>query len=149
MTQIQLAIVRKLHQPSLAAGQRIMATRIIAKLGFWKNGSCPSIDSVAIVDTGAPLSLIPASMWRDIDRQILGSVMAGGVAEKPECKFPADLAIVHLALSDGRASLGPFRVHALLAHNDKVPALLGFADVLEHLRITIDLSRDLALLESS
>lgn len=148
MAQIQLHIYRGLHQPSLAAGQRIRANRIVTKVGFATNTGWTSFDSIAIVDTGAPISLFPESMWQGIDRQVLGSVMTGGVSEKPECKFQADLAIIQLALSDGRATLGPFRVHALLAHNDKVPALLGFADVLERLRILIDLSHDIAVLKS-
>src|SRR5207249_531002 len=109
----------------------VTAIRVFTRIGFATDQGWTNFEAVAIVDIGAPISLLPQSLWRDIQRTVLAPVLVGGVAEKPECKFRADLAMIECAVTDGTATLGPFRMHALLAHNDKVPALLGMSGALE------------------
>jgi len=121
---------------------------VAARIGFATEQGWTGPEAVAIVDTGAPLSLFPHWIWRNIQRKILATVMAGGVAAKPECKFSADLAIIECMITDGIARLGPYRIHALLAHNDKVPALLGLSGAIEQLDLSVMLSRNSAYLES-
>jgi hypothetical protein len=149
MSRTRLTIIRGAHKPSLEAGHHVAAVRIVARIGFATDQGWTGLGSIAIVDTGAPLSLFPQWMWQRIQRRVLSTVMVGGVAEKPECKFSADLAVIRCVVSDGISTLGPFEIHALLAHNDKVPALLGISGVLEQADLSISVRADTAWLETA
>lgn len=148
MNRISLAIVCGPHQPSLAAGHHITATRIATKISFGIGADWSGFE-LAIVDTGAPLSLFPKAIWTKIDRQVLATVSVGGLTQKPECRFAADLAVIRCMLSDGVNLIGPFRMNALLARNDTVPALLRLAGVLDEASPSVALRNDSANLEMS
>jgi len=91
----------------------------------------------------------PHQPWDGIDRQVLAPVMVDGVVQRPECRFSADLAVIRCVLSDGVATIGPYRMHALLAHDDRVPALLGLAGALEEAALSVILRHDSAYLETT
>src|SRR5262245_30778840 len=84
----------------------------------------------AIVDIGALVSLIPRDVWKGIQFTGIAKVEATGVINRPECRVPAELATVEYMISDGRARIGPLRMHAMLADSDRVPLLLGMSGCL-------------------
>jgi len=147
MSQVKLSLVRGLHNPSLSAGYRVTATRIVAIVNFTVQQGPTAYETIALVDTGAPLSLIPKSVWRNIRYEMLAPLMVGGLADKPGRRFAADLALIECAVSDGNSTIGPFRIHALLAKNDNVPSLLGLSGVLEQVDLSVSLRDNTAHLE--
>lgn len=122
------------------------AARLATRISFRGESGWTDFQ-IAIVDTGAPISLLPRSIWQSIDRRVLATVRVGGLADKPENRIGADLAMIRCVLSDGQSTIGPYEMTALLAHTDTAPALLGLSGVLESTDLFISLRRDDAYLE--
>ena len=85
-----------------------------------------------IVDTGAPITVIPQRIWHPLPVRILvHSTTLGGISKRPECRVPARFGIARGRLVDrsGTAShVAEFP--AYLAQTDEVPLLIGFASLL-------------------
>jgi hypothetical protein len=58
-----------------------------------------------------------------------------GVVARPECAIQAQLATVEVLLLDGRDSIGPLLIHAMLADSNDVPLLLGAQGCLDRLKL--------------
>lgn len=94
----------------------------------------------AVVDTGAYIAVIPRRIWRRIEREVsTTNVFFGGVKGAKRCQVRADLGTVTCVLSDreGRTP-SPTVIPAYLAYTDRVPLLVGFADLLTRCRTTFD-----------
>ena len=85
----------------------------------------------AVVDTGAPVSLVPRYAWHSASFTPLASVRAAGVVNRPECTIPATLATLTCVLTSGADSSAPLVIHAMLADSDRVPFLLGMSGLLD------------------
>ncbi|MBI3921685.1 MAG: hypothetical protein HY318_09730 [Armatimonadetes bacterium] len=94
----------------------------------------------AILDTGAPLSVLPRSLWQTLDTEIhVAQATFGGISQRKECQIPCAIGTVHLRLCDEAGNVS--RVHdvpAFLAKTDRVPLILGFASLMEDLTIHFD-----------
>ena len=99
----------------------------------------------AIVDTGAPVSLVPVAIWQEIDYRLLTPhefrLTIGGEPVRVK------LAEVTVRLHDDRAISSPLTIKAHLLSDDAHPLLLGFEDVLTDLRLVSDYARQVAYLE--
>lgn len=145
MPQIRLRIIRGSHPPAAAIGHRLTAIRLFADVSVVTNSGW-SLYRPAVIDTGAPVSLFPPSIWKDARRKELGRVRVGGLARRPECQIPAILAEIECTLSDGRRALGPIRTHAYLVETEDAPRLIGMLGFIERGVMRLDLSKDRALL---
>lgn len=90
-----------------------------------------------IVDTGAPISVIPQRIWAPLPANILvPSTTLGGISKRPECRVPARFGTVRgrLVDTDGNAS-DVVEFPAYLARTDEVPLLVGFASLLSEFHI--------------
>jgi len=126
MLRLPLRILRGLHPPSASLGHPVEAIRLITHISLRSHtGWTPFRDIV--VDTGAPISLLPSSVWSVTWLIPFGATEVGGIATRPECRIPALLAEVDCILSDGAVTLGPLRVPAYLAQTDATPTLLGIS----------------------
>ena len=54
----------------------------------------------AIMDTGAPVSIIPPAIWKDIDREILGEYKIQGIVLKRDAFLPVKIANISCVLMD-------------------------------------------------
>ncbi len=94
----------------------------------------------AFVDTGAPASVVPRDLWRDLAPQVLvEDAPIIGVSKRRACQIPASFGVVkgQLVDADGNASaVRSFR--AYLASSDRVPLILGFADLLSEFPVHFD-----------
>jgi hypothetical protein len=89
--------------------------------------ACP-----AVVDTGAPASVLPRDVWEGVDRRVLvDGVPLVGISKRKACEIPASLALVEAQLVDATGGVSRFySFPAFLAQTDDVPLVLGFADLL-------------------
>ena len=91
-----------------------------------------------IVDTGAPLSLVPPYIWKDCDTRIIRPSQITGVVPLPECSLPVTLAEIVCKLVDQNSESREFKIKAHLAHTDEVPMIVGFKDLLDCMKLEMD-----------
>jgi len=85
----------------------------------------------AIVDTGAPISLIPTFIWEKLERVELTDHHAGGLGGG---RIPVKVARVICKVVDNAGNqTEEMEIHAYLAKRDRVPLILGFKDLLAQL----------------
>jgi len=94
----------------------------------------------AVVDTGAHTSVLPQRLWQhlavEIDEE---DISFGGINDRPECQIPASLGKVRCFLTDETGQLSPeLNVLCFLAKTDRVPLILGFANLLSRFKICFD-----------
>jgi predicted aspartyl protease len=121
----------------------IEVIRLFASVQF-KNPTDWSKAYRAIVDTGAPISLLPAFVWKKLDRVELADHHVGGVGG---ARLPVKVAKVTCFLEDGRNRTKEMEIHAFLAQTDDVPLILGFKDLLARLVLHCDYRRQIAFVE--
>ena len=92
----------------------------------------------AIIDTGAPLCLIPADVWEQVRTQSFETTHVGGLVSRRECAVPARLGILAMTLLDPRGHRHRLTVRAFLAQTTDVPLILGFQDCLEKAILHVD-----------
>jgi len=102
----------------------------------------------AIMDTGAPISLLPAFIWKKLDRVELADHEVFGIAGKPECSIPVKVGRVICFLEDDAGHrTKEMEIHAYLAQTDEVALILGFKDLLAKLLLYCDYRRQIAYVE--
>jgi hypothetical protein len=145
---IELSIVRGRHAPTAEIGASITAIILMAHISLATDSGWGAFHP-AIVDTGAPVSFFPMSVWRSVRFRPLGKVRISGLSRKQECQIPAVLAEVSCALSDGRKSIGPVTMHAYLAETEMAPSLIGMLGFLEKGVLRVDVAGNRASLRLS
>ncbi len=104
--------------------------------------TCPERPLLAVIDTGAPFSVIPWALWKDgtsriefvpeaSDWEIIHGI--GGGSES--CEFGR----LHVMLVDEAPSLsGWLRIPAQLVKTDAVPLILGVAGLLDTYEVALN-----------
>lgn len=94
----------------------------------------------AILDTGAPLAVLPRSLWQTLDTEIhVPEATFGGSSQRKECQIQCSIGTAHLRLCDEAGNVTRvYDVPAFLAKTDRVPLILGFAGLMEDLTIHFD-----------
>lgn len=85
----------------------------------------------AIVDTGAPLCLIPSDLWEHVRTQQFEATRIGGLMVQKACAIPGRVGILSMTLLDPHGRRYHLTVRAFLAQTTEVPLILGFPDCLE------------------
>jgi len=101
----------------------------------------------AIVDTGAFISLIPFSIWKDIEVDRLADYHVGGLIPKQDCTIPVIIGKIQLRLVDEAHQTKKINVHAYLALTDEIPLILGFKDLLAAFKVCFNYRENTAWLE--
>ncbi|MDP2913101.1 MAG: hypothetical protein Q8N91_03740 [Candidatus Omnitrophota bacterium] len=91
----------------------------------------------AIIDTGSPLSVFPASIQEKCDARLLYKTKISGIVPDKACSLSAKLCLLTFRLSDKYSVTKPIESKAYIADSDKIPLILGFADFLEKFDISI------------
>jgi len=92
----------------------------------------------AILDTGAFISLIPFSIWKDVEVERLADYHVKGVVPKEECSIPVIIGRINLRLMDEETESREITAHAYLALTDEVPLIIGFKDLLDQCVVHFD-----------
>ena len=70
-TRVELDFTKTLDIDLLEKGVKIWLTRIVAQVCFKTKDGNWTRPYEAIIDTGAPVSLIPLTIWKEIDAKML------------------------------------------------------------------------------
>ncbi|MBU4256770.1 MAG: hypothetical protein L6265_09030 [Thermoplasmatales archaeon] len=102
-----------------------------------------------IVDTGAYVTLIPQSIWKNLEIEKIAKHEIMGLSIKPECAIPVIIGKTCCSLIDEHGSTtGELKFHSYLALTDKVPLIIGFKDLLSRFKVCFDYKRKEAYLET-
>lgn len=101
----------------------------------------------AIVDTGAPLCLVPSDLWEQVRTQRFEATRIGGLMTQKDCAISGHLGILAMTLLDPQNRQHHLTVRAFLAQTTEVPLILGFQDCLEKATAHVSFPRNDAWLE--
>jgi hypothetical protein len=111
-----------------------------------KNGWSDSIN--AIVDTGAPFSVIPLDIWTDLETTILTEQEIRGINPRKECTLPALIGKTKCILLDEEGNQSKeLEVLCYFALSNLVPLIVGFRDILEKFKVYFDYKDNTAFAE--
>jgi len=102
---------------------------------------------LAIVDTGAPYSVIPAFLWKTLAMEPLFKTPLQGIAPGRRATVDALLARVSGRIRDTKNRTRAFPIYAMLATSDHVPLILGWSGLLDRSKLVVDAPRNKAWLE--
>lgn len=139
-------IVLTISQRPAADDPGVIISRVFCQVTF---GSPKETENThwAIVDTGAPTSLIPHRLWRDCPVLKLKDTKLEGFVARPECRLPVIDGVITCTLLDEQSFSDPLAIRAHLALVDEVPLLLGFSGLLDRARVYFSVAEDEAYLE--
>lgn len=101
----------------------------------------------AVLDTGAPVSVIPYQIWSMLKVKKIRSYGIRGIVPKKECSLPVTIGEVSCILLDKEESTRRIKVKAYLAHSNEVPLIIGFKDILDRCGVYLDFRKNIAYLE--
>lgn len=93
----------------------------------------------AIVDTGAHTTLIPLSLWKRLQVNLLADHHVRGLVPKEECKLAVKVGWVAAVIIDPKGNqTGEIKLRAFLASTDEIPIIVGFKDLLDKFKVCFD-----------
>lgn len=144
--RIHLEIQRTLDLGASHSRRQLFLYRLTAWVRFRQTRGWSDYH-VAIVDTGAPYSLIPLSLWPALRMERLCDLPVRGLVPGRHAELNATLAKVSGQLLDDFHVSRPLPLWAMLAGTDQVPLILGWAGCLDRVKLVLDPRRRLAWLE--
>jgi len=119
-------------EPVLDSKTEVELHKGIRLLGVvqFMNSEAWSKPESAIIDTGAPISLIPHKIWKKCITKVIGETELRGVIPQKECVLPVKVSIIELRLIDPKYATEKIQTKAYLAPNDNVPLIIGFENLL-------------------
>jgi len=101
-----------------------------------------------IVDTGAYVTLIPKSIWKNLEIEKITEHEITGLSIKPECAIPVIIGKTCCSLIDENGgTTGELKFHSYLALTDKVPLIIGFKDLLSKFKVCFNYENNKAYIE--
>ena len=92
-----------------------------------------------IIDTGAHTTLIPLSLWKRLDVEILTEHYVRGLVPDEKCKVDVKVGWVKGVIVDERGNqTDEIRFRAFLASIDAIPIIIGFKDLLDKFKLCFD-----------
>ena len=143
---INLEVRRFLDLEALEHGLTSFSFRLWTRVQFQTHHGWTAVLS-ALIDTGAPFSVLPKSVWSDIETRPVGfASKLRGLVPLPSAALTARLAQVTCRVSDEQATADSMRLWVLLAEGN-VPIVLGCHGFLDAVRLNLDGPRQVASLE--
>jgi len=139
--QYDLELLRKIP----AYGELL---RVVCDVRFKTTGGWTGAED-AIIDTGAHTSLLPLSLWQELDVKILADHYVRGLVPREECRMDVKVGWVTGIIVDERGNATPEkRFRAFLSSLDNVPLIIGFKDLLDKFIIHIDSTEGIGFIET-
>ena len=133
---IDLEVRQFLDLEALDHGLTIESFRLLTRVQFKRSNGWTTLVP-AIIDTGAPFSVLPKTMWTDLSVEGGFATSLRGLVPLPSAVLKARLAQVTCMVSDLRTSSDPLKFWALLADGE-VPLVLGCAGFLDRVTLVLD-----------
>jgi hypothetical protein len=144
--RVRLEVRRTLDLEALERGRTLFSYRCFARLWFREPGGW-STERLAIVDTGAPFSVIPSTVWQPLMMHDLGPSQLRGIVPQTSASLPARLAHIVGVLTDEDQVSPPLELTALLVEAPNVPLILGWSGCLDRAKVVLDAPRNAAWIE--
>jgi len=144
--RIALEVRRTLDLEASTARRQLFLFRLWARVRF-RHSTGWTEPHPAIIDTGAPYAVIPASLWPMLRLQRICDLPLRGIVPGKAAELEATLAKVSGQLLDAIHVSPRFPLWAMLAKTDQVPLILGWSGVLERAKLNLDARRNRAWLE--
>ena len=126
----------------------LQITRILCLTAFGSGVTGFTVPEHAIIDTGAPTSLIPKDLWEQCPVLKLGESSIHGIVDRPECSLPIIEGVIGCVLLDEAGHQSPeLTIYAHLALTNDVPLLLGFGGLLDQADMRLAIGSREAYLE--
>ena len=126
----------------------VVVTRLICRVTFYRAEGEFGPEWYGILDTGAPVSLIPKRMWQGCAVLKLKDTTVKGIVDRPKCALEVIDGVISTILTDGQSISEPLTIRAHLAHTDDIPLLLGFSGLLDKADVHFSIERREAYLET-
>lgn len=115
--------------------------RIVLKDGTTKN-------YYATIDTGAHTSVLPLSIWKNLNYKKIGEYNLRGIIKREEWRIPVDIGKIKCMISDECGNqTKELEITAFLVHSDEVPLVLGFNGLLENINLFVSYKTNTAYAE--
>lgn len=128
-TKIELQFESVPDLDLLEKGIRIDIARILCRIQFLGKDEW-SEPEIAIVDTGAPVSLLPADIWKNSQVKVLDRTIIRGLIPKEECAMEVDVGEISVKLLDRKNETGCLKIKAYFAPTNRIPIILGLHSLL-------------------
>lgn len=99
------------------------------------------LPTMAIIDTGAPLSVIPKRIWESCHNRVLGPSHISGIVKGDDYKIPSQVGIITVILIDAMGKGYPITIKADFSSTDDVPLVLGIHDFLSKGIMHLDIKK--------
>ena len=133
---LHLEVRRFLDLEALDHGVQLFSFRVVVWAQFRRLDGWTSRLPV-LIDTGAPFSVLPKSLWTDLQVEDGFPTSLRGLVPLPSASLKAKLAQVTCMVSDRENTSRPLPFWALLADGE-VPLVLGCSGFLERARLILD-----------
>jgi len=130
---------------ALDHGIKVFSFRVWTRTQFKCSGGWTPVLR-ALIDTGAPFSVLPKSLWISLEVEGGFATSLRGLVPLRSAALRATFARVTCLLSDLKSRSTPLHFWALLADGE-VPLVLGCAGFLDRVTFTLDAPRHRAWLE--
>ena len=142
---VELEVKRFLDLEAFEHSLQLFSFRVWTLAQFkTADGWTPSLP--ALIDTGAPFSVLPQTLWNGIHYTQGFSTTLRGLIQLPSAVAKARCASVTCTVHDAKTRSKPLPFWALLAEGE-VPLVLGCAGFLEHAKLVLEPARNVARLE--
>ena len=145
MVRLDLTVRRFLDIEALDHGWQVFSFRVWIWAQFQRpDGWTPLFR--ALIDTGAPFSVLPKSLWDGLQTDAGFSTSLRGLVPLPSAVLKARFAQVTCVVSDSKTKLPPLKLWALLAEGE-VPLVLGCSGFLDRATLVLEAAHERARLE--
>ena len=139
-------IQRTLDREVAKAQRQRFLYRLLARVRFRQLQGWSEPYAV-IVDTGAPYSLIPSTLWPSLKTSRILDIPVRGIVPGETAEMQVTMATVDVKLLGATHASRPLTLWAMLAHTDRVPLILGWAGCLDRAKLVVDAPHRAAWLE--
>lgn len=126
----------------------IIPLRILCPINFEYKDRV-ALPTTAIIDTGAPLSVIPKRIWEACQNRVLGPSHISGIVKGDNYKIPSQVGIITVIPIDPMGKGYPIMIRADFSSTDDVPLVLGIHDFLNKGIMHLDIKKKDCWLEFS
>jgi len=146
--KINLEFQTKIDLEFLTNGINLRLIRLLGNVHL-KSHQNWSTEEKVIIDTGNPISIIPFSIWQNVERNILISSKTKlyGLSSTDEAALSGQLAEVTIVFKDEKNISTPLKIKATLLDSDNAPFIIGYEDILTRTKLVSDYQNSSAYLE--
>ena len=146
--KINLEFQTKIDLEFLTNGVKLRLIRLLGNVHL-KSHQNWSTEEKVIIDTGNPISIIPFSIWQNVERKILISSKTKlyGLSSTDETALSGQLAEVTIVFKDENNFSTPLKIKATLLDTDNAPFIIGYEDILTRTKLVSDYQNSFAYLE--